>query len=45
METQTLDDLIMVDDVVEAQRARASAELDQITRMAKQALVEARHRP
>ena len=41
METQTLDDLIMDDDVVEAQRARASAELDQITRMAKQALVEA----
>ena len=41
MGTQILDDLIMDDDVVEAQRARASAELDQITRMAKQALVHA----
>ncbi len=41
METQTLDDLIMDDDVVEAQRARASAELDQIARTAKQALVHA----
>ena len=41
METQTLDDLVMDDDVVEAKRARASAELDQITRTAKQALVHA----
>jgi hypothetical protein len=41
METQALDDLIMDVHVVEAQRARASAELDQITRTAKQALVHA----
>ena len=39
--TRTLDDLIMDSDVVVAQRARSSAELDQITRMTKQALVEA----
>ena len=41
METETLDDLIMDDDVVETQRARASAELDQIARTAKRALVDA----
>lgn len=41
METQALDDLIIDDDAVEAQRDRASAELDQIARTAKQALVRA----
>jgi hypothetical protein len=40
METQALDDLIMDDDVVVAQRARAAAGLDQVARRAKAALVD-----
>jgi len=40
MEMRTLDDLVMDDGVV-AQRAKASAELDRITRTAKQALLHA----
>jgi len=41
MEIQALDGLIMSDDAVVAQRARAAAKLDQITRRAKTALVDA----
>jgi hypothetical protein len=41
METQAFNDLIMSDDLVLAQRAKASAELNEIARITKQALVKA----